>query len=285
MSEDYPVTPPRSPQITTMPATNPSLRGTHTMSLRPHTYHNSSPSTPPISRLGSYPFPESPTRSPVPLAQEQHINQMASYRREAGRNRFATLGAVLSPGGTRRLSAVVENGADDRKDRRDGFWGRIYRVLFYPLVKGRRRKNWKYLFYLMTAAIVYFTLFHRSSPRTSVSGYTSSSAGNKAPPPTARSQASKKPLKLRPKLGPRPGLPGGVASKSQPDHPIQGGLLKVDPESLVHPIYQLIRDGREEWDHKVARQSRTLKDAVQEYRNRYGRQPPVGFDKWWDYVW
>lgn len=47
-----------------------------------------------------------------------------------------------------------------------------------------------------------------------------------------------------------------------------------------HPILGLIKRAEGEWARKVARQSRTLKEAVDEYRRRYKRNPPVGFDKW-----
>jgi hypothetical protein len=32
---------------------------------------------------------------------------------------------------------------------------------------------------------------------------------------------------------------------------------------------------------KLARQSRTLEEAVREYKRRHGRNPPKGFDKWY----
>ncbi len=31
-------------------------------------------------------------------------------------------------------------------------------------------------------------------------------------------------------------------------------------------------------------QSRTLPEAVMEYKNRYGMLPPKGFDAWWRFV-
>ncbi|TRM55759.1 hypothetical protein BD626DRAFT_522889 [Schizophyllum amplum] len=40
----------------------------------------------------------------------------------------------------------------------------------------------------------------------------------------------------------------------------------------------LIADARALWA-QIARQSRTLEDAAAEYRRRYGRNPPKGFDK------
>lgn len=47
-----------------------------------------------------------------------------------------------------------------------------------------------------------------------------------------------------------------------------------------HPILALIKRAEGKWGRKVARQSRTLKEGVEEYRRRYKRNPPVGFDKW-----
>jgi hypothetical protein len=34
----------------------------------------------------------------------------------------------------------------------------------------------------------------------------------------------------------------------------------------------------------LSRQSRSLRAAVREYKRRYGRNPPKGFDAWWRFV-
>jgi hypothetical protein len=34
----------------------------------------------------------------------------------------------------------------------------------------------------------------------------------------------------------------------------------------------------------LSRQSRSLRAAVAEYKRRYGRNPPKGFDAWWRFV-
>lgn len=57
------------------------------------------------------------------------------------------------------------------------------------------------------------------------------------------------------------------------------GLLHVGATG-VHPITQLMDKAKKEWEAKVERQSKTLKEAVAEYKLRYGRLPPRGFDKW-----
>ncbi|KAG6380386.1 hypothetical protein JVT61DRAFT_8501 [Boletus reticuloceps] len=61
------------------------------------------------------------------------------------------------------------------------------------------------------------------------------------------------------------------------------GLLVANPHG-PHPIFQLIHDAEAAWEAKRARASKTLPEAVAEYRQRYRRSPPLGFDKWWDYV-
>jgi hypothetical protein len=58
---------------------------------------------------------------------------------------------------------------------------------------------------------------------------------------------------------------------------------KPTPES-VHPITQLMTDAENNFRQKLARQSRTLADAVAEYRRRYNRAPPKGFDAWWAFA-
>ncbi|KAK4033195.1 glycosyltransferase [Parachaetomium inaequale] len=51
-----------------------------------------------------------------------------------------------------------------------------------------------------------------------------------------------------------------------------------------HPIWHLITDAEREFKAVKARQSQTLRDAVAEYRRRYGLPPPPHFDKWWAFA-
>lgn len=68
------------------------------------------------------------------------------------------------------------------------------------------------------------------------------------------------------------------------------GQLYVEPLSTFaeppapHPILSMIKRAENEWNTKVKKQSKTLKDAVMEYQRRYKKNPPRGFDKWWAYV-
>lgn len=48
-----------------------------------------------------------------------------------------------------------------------------------------------------------------------------------------------------------------------------------------HPIHKLIREGEAKWQSKLDRQSRTMEDAVTEYRRRYHKAPPKGFGLWY----
>ncbi|GAA5979810.1 hypothetical protein JCM5350_002056 [Sporobolomyces pararoseus] len=77
----------------------------------------------------------------------------------------------------------------------------------------------------------------------------------------------------------------------QTPHKFQpNGQLYVEPLSTFaeapapHPILSLIKRAENEWNRKVQRQSKTLKEAVEEYRRRYKKNPPRGFDQWWAYV-
>ncbi|KAK3380227.1 capsule associated protein [Lasiosphaeria ovina] len=51
-----------------------------------------------------------------------------------------------------------------------------------------------------------------------------------------------------------------------------------------HPIWHLINNAERDFEAAKARQSRTLSQAVAEYRRRYGLPPPPNFDKWWAFA-
>ncbi|ORY21979.1 hypothetical protein BCR39DRAFT_474188 [Naematelia encephala] len=135
------------------------------------------------------------------------------------------------------------------------------------------------MLYALLAALIYLAvirpLLHPHSE--------SIDSSDLASPSASTSSGKRKPLHQR-RTAARAPLPPHVVFKTTPPHPIEHGLLKVDPESKLHPIYQLIRDAREQWDQKVQRQSKSLRAAVDEYQRRYHQRPPKGFDKWWAYV-
>jgi len=58
------------------------------------------------------------------------------------------------------------------------------------------------------------------------------------------------------------------------------GLLEVNPDG-PHPIYELIDNAERRWKEKLEKASKTLEEAVTEYKRRYRRRPPRGFDLWY----
>jgi hypothetical protein len=50
------------------------------------------------------------------------------------------------------------------------------------------------------------------------------------------------------------------------------------------PPDDLMTQARIKFDTLLSRQSRTLKEAVAEYKRRYGLPPPKGFEAWWKFV-
>ena len=51
-----------------------------------------------------------------------------------------------------------------------------------------------------------------------------------------------------------------------------------------HPIWHLTTEAERNFEQIKTRQSRTLGEAVTEYRRRYGIAPPPNFDKWWAFA-
>ncbi|KAJ2916229.1 hypothetical protein MD484_g4192, partial [Candolleomyces efflorescens] len=51
-----------------------------------------------------------------------------------------------------------------------------------------------------------------------------------------------------------------------------------------HPIPKLMEEAEERYRNKLSRQSKSLKKAVAEYKRRYKRPPPKGFDEWWSFA-
>jgi hypothetical protein len=51
-----------------------------------------------------------------------------------------------------------------------------------------------------------------------------------------------------------------------------------------HPIPKLMEEAETSFRQLLSKQSRTLRAAVNEYKRRYKRDPPKGFDKWWQFA-
>ncbi|CAL3972130.1 unnamed protein product [Diplocarpon coronariae] len=56
------------------------------------------------------------------------------------------------------------------------------------------------------------------------------------------------------------------------------------PEKESHPILALLGRAGRQFDQVLAKETFTLTAAARHYRERRGRQPPPGFDKWWKYA-
>ncbi|PSK42267.1 hypothetical protein B9Z65_4181 [Elsinoe australis] len=55
-------------------------------------------------------------------------------------------------------------------------------------------------------------------------------------------------------------------------------------ESKDHPVKALHEQALRKFEAMIKRQSKTLDEAVAEYKRRYRRNPPPGFDKWFGYA-
>ncbi|OLN85775.1 Beta-1,2-xylosyltransferase 1-like protein 4 [Colletotrichum chlorophyti] len=51
-----------------------------------------------------------------------------------------------------------------------------------------------------------------------------------------------------------------------------------------HPMWHLMTEAEKDFQDTLKRQSKTLEDAVAEYRRRYGIPPPPNFDRWYNFA-
>jgi hypothetical protein len=49
-----------------------------------------------------------------------------------------------------------------------------------------------------------------------------------------------------------------------------------------HPIFKLLADAADEHARRTSERSTTVDQAYAKYRRRHGRDPPLGFDKWFE---
>ncbi|KAJ3966857.1 glycosyltransferase family 90 protein [Lentinula raphanica] len=56
------------------------------------------------------------------------------------------------------------------------------------------------------------------------------------------------------------------------------------PDYSTHPITRMMKEAEERFQAKIDKQSKTLSEAIEEYKHRYGMSPPKGFDKWWEFA-
>ncbi|KAJ3825224.1 capsular associated protein [Lentinula raphanica] len=80
-------------------------------------------------------------------------------------------------------------------------------------------------------------------------------------------------------VGLRAGSPPTISTISEPSSPHPSALTYS-----THPITRMMDEAEERFRAKVERQSKTLPEAIEEYKRRYGMPPPKGFDGWWEYT-
>lgn len=69
-------------------------------------------------------------------------------------------------------------------------------------------------------------------------------------------------------------------------YPVKNGPVGVfgflgPTKGQKHPIEILVDDARRKYTHMVESQSKSLEEAIANYRKRYRREPPPGFDDWY----
>jgi hypothetical protein len=79
-------------------------------------------------------------------------------------------------------------------------------------------------------------------------------------------------------------LEESAASLLQDHHAHEENAPLLPASSLLHPIHQLVAQAESDFQTLRARQSRSLNDAVAEYRRRYKIPPPPHFDKWYNFA-
>jgi hypothetical protein len=69
------------------------------------------------------------------------------------------------------------------------------------------------------------------------------------------------------------------------DSTLKSPFSKATRQAITeHPIPRLMARAEDNFRDLLSRQSRTLHAAVKEYKRRYRRDPPKGFDDWWRFA-
>ncbi|RPA88186.1 hypothetical protein BJ508DRAFT_410060 [Ascobolus immersus RN42] len=66
--------------------------------------------------------------------------------------------------------------------------------------------------------------------------------------------------------------------------PTQSPIIRGPGEVSRHPVMGLIEKATTDYNKLKAKQSTTLRGAVDEYKRRYGMAPPPHFDRWFEYA-
>lgn len=142
-----------------------------------------------------------------------------------------------------------------------------------------RRRSRAALFSLACVLFFFVFVFDFGTSSKSISRTSTEAISNRTAPPRSR--------RISEELSKPPRRASRVERQVESATPKLGdvhqyndnGLVTVDPFG-PHPIFELIRRAEERWADKHKRASKTLGQAVKEYRRRYQRDPPAGFDLW-----
>lgn len=83
---------------------------------------------------------------------------------------------------------------------------------------------------------------------------------------------------------------GNLSASNVPADPSTTVPLQLSKQTRLtgnvagHPIPHLMDEAEHRFRALLSRQSRSLRAAVKEYKRRYGRNPPKGFDAWWQFA-
>lgn len=81
--------------------------------------------------------------------------------------------------------------------------------------------------------------------------------------------------------------PASMSPSHTGSHPSYFSRLyrgRPGPKKIVHPIPAKIKAAEAKFQKMISSQSRSLSQAVAEYKRRYGRAPPAGFDEWYKFA-
>lgn len=73
-------------------------------------------------------------------------------------------------------------------------------------------------------------------------------------------------------------LPSSVSFTKTP------GYTEFSFKSSYHPIQKITEEARVKFERALRKQSKSLPEAIAEYKRRYGRKPPPGFDQWYEFA-
>lgn len=76
-------------------------------------------------------------------------------------------------------------------------------------------------------------------------------------------------------------LPEASVADPSPENP---PIYEPLPAGEPHPISKLIAEAERNFEEVKKKQSKSLAEAVAEYRRRYGTPPPPNFDKWYEFA-